>query len=388
MRKILFIIPFFLWTCGGGESSPTSPEDSDGTDSGGTDPVSTGSWSLMFEDSEESNGSSVKETSDGKYVFTGSAGSSTSKNVLYGKVSSFGGSPILEWTKTADKSTGGGGSIEITNDGGYIITGVLESQIYILKVGNSGNLEWDTSYDTGTSYSRGAEIRQTSDGGYIIAGYDGKAFLLKINSTGGQEWIKTYDTSSDNSFFWSVFQTSDGGYIAGGEKGGTNRDAYIVKTDTSGNEEWSLTYGGVDRDAFKAVRQTSDGGYILSGHHTQSNTWLIKTDNQGTVTWENFYGAYGMVGGYLDITLDGGYILVGYTESFGDDHIQIVKTDASGNQEWEQFHGANIANGVKAFVAPSIKATSDGGYVIVGETQGNKSNMFMMKIDSSGNRIF
>ncbi len=106
-------------------------------------------------------------------------------------------------------------------------------------------------------------------------------------------------------------------------------------------------------------------------------------------TWTQSYGGGSKEWGYsIDITSDGGYILCGYTESFGDDHIYVVKTDASGNQEWAQFHGANIANGVKAFVATSIKETSDGGYVIVGQTQGNAQDMFMMKLDSSGNRIW
>ena len=91
----------------------------------------------------------------------------------------------------------------------------------------------------------------------------------------------------------SVQQTSDGGFILAGFTGSFGAgyfDMYLVKTDASGNEIWSQTFGGSELEQARSVQQTSDGGFILAGI-TESfgagnyDMYLVKTDSQGNQEW-------------------------------------------------------------------------------------------------------
>jgi hypothetical protein len=115
-------------------------------------------------------------------------------------------------------------------------------------------------------------------------------FLIKTDVNGNIIWAKTYGGTSDD-YATSVQQTSDGGYIVAGETqsfGAGYRDILLIKTDANGNIIWAKTYGGTDWDKALSVRQTSDGGYIVAGY-TYSfgagsrDLFLIKTDVNGNI---------------------------------------------------------------------------------------------------------
>ena len=102
---------------------------------------------------------------------------------------------------------------------------------------------------------------------------------------------------------WSIRQTADGGYIVAGYAEISfpdNNDAYVIKLDSSGNEVWSETYGGPEKEGAKEIQQTADGGYVFAGFTESSGAgerdfWVVKLDNSGTVTWEETYGGSGMM---------------------------------------------------------------------------------------------
>ncbi|MFZ8825541.1 MAG: hypothetical protein ACO2OT_01700, partial [Candidatus Caldipriscus sp.] len=118
--------------------------------------------------------------------------------------------------------------------------------------------------------------------------------------------------------------------------GAGSADIILIKTDANGNIQWAKTYGGTSHDWASSVQQTSDGGYIVAGYTGSfgagwEDIFLIKTDANGNIQWAKTYGGTSIDGAYfVQQTSDGGYIMAGYTGSFGagSADIILIKTDA------------------------------------------------------------
>jgi len=251
----------------------------------------------------------------------------------------------------------------------------------------------------GNDDDRGYTIEQTTDSGFIMAGYT-KSFglpkkdfyLIKTDATGNTVWSRTYGGNDDEEAN-AVRQTNDGGYIICGytkSYGAGDEDVFLVKTDANGNLIWSKTYGNTKKDEGYDVQQTNDGGYIITGYTDETaggggkkDIYLIKTDALGNLIWNRHFGGNDQDEAYsVQQTTDNGYILCGYTKSYGvgDEDIYVIKTDASGNIQFTKTYGGNNKER-----ANSIKQTSDGGYILTGYTEsfgaGNK-DIIILKISS------
>jgi uncharacterized delta-60 repeat protein len=314
----------------------------------------------------------------------------------------------ITWAKTYGGGYGDWAfSIQQTSDGGYIVAGYTysfgagNSDFWVLKLNASGDVVWQKTYGGGGN-DGAYSIQQTSDGGYIVAGYTssfgagGSDFwVLKLDAGGDVVWQKTYGGGyGDWTLSIPIRQTSDGGYIvAGGTEsfGAGGIDVWVLKLDASGDVVWQKTYGGAGNDWAHFIQQTSDGGYIVAGGTYSfgagyDDFWVLKLDAGGDVVWQKTYG-----GGFYDDassvqqTSDGGYIVAGETWSFsatGYD-VWVLKLDASGDVVWQKTYGGGRDDG-----AWSIQQTSDGGYIVAGSTSSfgaGYSDFWVLKLDASGN---
>jgi predicted secreted protein len=288
-------------------------------------------------------------------------------------------------------------------DGNYVLAGnsvavgCTGDVAWLVMVDSSGNIEWNQTY-TGLGVVYLWSVACTSDMGYIAAGYtssgngENYAWLLKTDSQGNLEWNQTYGNSGDSRAF-SVIQTNDGGYVFAGYTGSfgqSGNNFWLVKTDSQGNMLWNQTYGGAENDEAYAVIQTNDGGFAIAGQTDSfgdggNDAWVVKTDSSGNIQWNQTYGTPTDNGAFsLVQTSDGGYALVGYTYSNAQSQYEawLIKTDPCGNMEWEK-----TCNGGGDTEALSIVQTDNGGYVLAGYTDSYGpvgSQIWVEQIGSNG----
>jgi len=215
-------------------------------------------------------------------------------------------------------------------------------------------------------------------------------YSLTINAQSSTiQWQKPtggtmYDYSKE------IENTSDGGYITIGYSESTdgdvsfnhgNGDCWIVKSNAFGIVQWEKTFGGTGYDYGYSIKQTNDGGYIATGYtesndgdvsvnHGGGDCWVIKLDNSGTLVWEKtFGGTLNDNGQSICQTTDGGYVVAGNSDSNDGDVTSnhglgdcwILKLDNAGAIQWQKAFGGSYYD-----YAQEIKQTNDGGFIFCG----------------------
>jgi len=350
---------------------------------------------------------SIQQTGDGGYI---AAGYTTSfgagdDDIYVLKLDSTGS---FKWQKTFGGSSDDlAYSIQQTEDGGYIVAGWTYSSgaggydAYVLKLDSDGIFQWQKTFG-GTGEDKAHSIQQTTDDGYIVAGWtyssgagNGDVYVLKLDSDGNLEWEKPFGGSNEDGAY-SIQQTTDRGYIVAGwteSFGAGNRDAYVIKLNSDGNLEWQKTFGGSNEDAAYSIQQTSDDGYIVAGWTKSSgaggyDAYVLKLDSTGNLEWQKTFGRGNDDDDYafsIQQTTDGGYVVAGETDSFGAGvyDTYVLKLDSAGNLEWQKTFGGSGHD-----YAYSIQQTTDGGYVVAGWTysfaSSDDNDVYILKLDSNG----
>jgi hypothetical protein len=350
-------------------------------------------------------GNCAQQTSDGGYIVVGEkyAPGINNPDIYLIKTDSIGDTL---WTKTYGGSENDYCSwVQQTTDHGYIIVGetysfgIGSSDIFLIKTDSLGEILWTKTFgDTFREF--GASVHQTSDNGYIITGSSASHFsgawnvyLIKTDSLGESIWERTYGGSGDD-FGSSVLQISEGGYIIVGRTtsfGSGSYDVYLIKTNSNGKPILTKTYGGIADDQGNSITKTSDEGFIITGR-TQSfglgerDVYLIKTTTLGDTIWTKTIGGLDWdTGRSVKETSDGGYIIVGETSSFGpgSSAVFLIKTNSLGNTLWTRTYG-----GSRWDFGRSVQQTSDGGYIIAGtkddDSAGETADIYLIKTNGNG----
>jgi len=290
-----------------------------------------------------------------------------------------------------------------TADSGYIVAGRTTSfenqyQVYLVKTDAYGDTAWTRNYG-GTDDDGGMSVELTGDGGYIVAGAAStpgnsyQVYLVRANASGDTLWTRTYGgTGYDVGM--SVQQTRDGGYIVTGytESFGDSSQLYLVRTNAAGDTIWTKAYGGPGYEYGNSVRQTADGGYIITGYTTSfgagsDDVWLVKTDSAGDTLWTRTYGGTGYdEGNCVEQTTDSGFVVAAQSCAPGGTYeFYLIKTNAAGDSLWSRTYG-----GPGSDYCQSVQQTTDGGYVVVGRSAsfGNRLQVYLVRTDRSGAPIW
>jgi hypothetical protein len=324
-----------------------------------------------------------------------------------------GGTPPLQWQKTFGGSARDRGyCVQQTIDGGFIIAGDTESfgagssDVYLIKTDHNGNSQWQKTFG-GSASEYGYSVQHTTDGGYIITGStqsygagSNDVYLIKTDPNGNIQWQKTFGGIYSESAR-SVRQTSDGGYITASQiYNFTTHDVntYLIKTDSNGTCQWQKAFGVIENDEFVfSVQQTTDGGYIMAGYtdppdlELRADVYLLKTDPNGNTQWQKTFGGNDSdVGLSAQQTSDAGYIIAGYTGFYetGNYDVYLIKTDPNGNNRWQKTFGSSDDD-----IALSVQQTADGGYIIAGRSESYScmlynSDVYLIKTDPNGNSLW
>ncbi|MCK4579189.1 MAG: hypothetical protein KAU50_10390, partial [Candidatus Marinimicrobia bacterium] len=335
-------------------------------------------WTKTYGTAGEELLYSIDQTADGGFVMSGITGWGTGSDDYWLVRTDASGDTI--WTRTyggpgADETQSG----QLTTDGGYIMAGLGE--MWLIRTNENGDTLW-TLRSGGPGGSESPHVALTNDGGYIITGNfpdevnHAQVGIVKVDDLGNILWTKTYG-DPDDEFGSFVQPTADNGYVILGYKDITypNHEFWLLKTDAAGDTTWTTVIPTANGEA-NVVRQTADGGYAIFGlifgtlaapDNDAPRDWLlIKTDASGNVDWSQTYGSLGDDQSMdMIITDDDGFLLTGWSHQtdLEDADLWLVQTDTSGAEVWDTFVGSTGMD-----IGIGLVQIADGEYAITGGT--------------------
>jgi gliding motility-associated-like protein len=304
-------------------------------------------------------------------------------------------------------------------------TGYGDKDFAAFVLDGNGNKIWEKSYGgEGPEYGRSAV--KIKSGGFIIVGdtYSRASglkstnnigiWMIKIDDNGQLLWEKTF---GGNGSEWpkKIIETADGGFLIAGTTYSNDlvnnhgrSDFFLIKTDASGNRQWSKSYGGTEFEDLYDFIETNDGNFFLSGETQSPNNgnktspslgsrdiWLVKINPDGNIIWDRSYGTPQMdLTGTLLPLADGNTIIVESGLSEG----RIRKIDPNGHQLWVRSCAGNnsgdkfevaaedIQTG-KIYVAGLSSTNSSGCKTSPFYGRGMSQDIWIAIFDTEGNKI-
>ena len=352
-----------------------------------------------FGGSGPDRGVHIIQSSDGNFVIVGNTMTESNKLDVYLLKCNSSGDTL--WTQTfGGQEDDNGWCVKETADQGYIITGFTESfgasmnDILLLKTDADGKKQWHkTIGGSGDDIAWSIAINQ--DEGYTIAAQtnsfgsgDLDAYLIRTDAFGDTLWTRTFGGPEIDRVF-SVDLADDGSILLAGisySYGAGDRDAYLIKTDRFGDLLWQNTYGGPGYDNAHSVLVNRENEIILTGYGDhwgeagKMDMFLKKITLAGEDIWTQTYGGEENDRAMTVFQLqDGGYILTGFTQSFGEGNwdVYVIKTGSTGEALWNDTHGSPAAD-----FGYDIIQSREGDYYITGWSHGfghPEGNLLLIK---------
>ncbi|MGY5854560.1 MAG: hypothetical protein RTU92_13410, partial [Candidatus Thorarchaeota archaeon] len=340
-------------------------------------------WTQSYGHSGEDVLYSLVETSDGGFVATGLTSSygADGRDIWIIRVAAD-GTPM--WNKTFGGSDWDAGLeiIEISS-GGYAICGrtrISASNYFsLIKIDEDGNLDWYQNY-TGNNDQSAYALDETDDGGFILVGgsyYSSDFYVVLVDENGTEVWDSSYYVGTYARANAVLSLGGSAGFIIAGtvenHSAGYGWDDFLLmKIDDAGVEQWNASYGGPDTEYCNDVIETDDGGYLLAGKTVSFgnggfDAYIVKTGSAGEFEFSKTYGGSSHEGcSAITMTFDGGYAFVGYSSSDGaiGEDIWVVRTDSEYEPTWIEL--VQEAQDERAY---GIVEVSDGGYAVCGSDQ-------------------
>ncbi|HRH37189.1 MAG TPA: T9SS type A sorting domain-containing protein [Flavobacteriales bacterium] len=302
-----------------------------------------------------------------------------------------------------------------TADGGFVFAGMSYSNVgditgangacdmWVVKTDDGGDILWQHAIG-GSGADVGEAIVQTPSGDLIVVGSSASIdsgivdnnggsdfFVVKLNSSGDTLWRKCFGGSGED-LALDVTLTNDGGCVVVGTAEVASGDVtysyglgdyWVLKLDGNGSVVWDRTLGGSSTDVATAVDACSDGGFIVCGYTTSEDWdvtglhglvdfWVVKLSGNGGIEWKRALG-----GGESDYaysvrqTSDGGYVVVGESESatgdvfgnLGSTDVWLVKLSTIGDVVWQRCLGGTDGDRGK-----DVQVLDNGDLLIIGST--------------------
>ncbi len=318
--------------------------------------------------------------------------------------------PDTIWTRTyGDSGVSAAYGVAQLPGGGFMVGGYtphdvgLPDDMWLFRIDADGNMVWEDKIGLSDRHERAYTLEPALDGEFVLAGEvvnsedNMNIYIVKADSN-GSGWGFQFGDIMEDTYAYGAVATTYHGVVAVGYQTQDNAGAnvYTVMTLSNGLEQRSTCYNWGWTDKARDIDRTSDGGYIVVGETNSYGNhsfaiFLQKLDDLLRVTGLVIYDwAPDLYGNSVRQTLDGGYIVAGWHQNVSspDMDIVILKTDSTGMMDWHKFYGSDYAKEV----ACDVEVLPDGGYVVTGV--GKRSpywhswDVWVLRLDANGDTLW
>lgn len=269
-----------------------------------------------------------------------------------------------------------------------------DRDLLIAKLSLDGKILWQKSFGGDRDEYAGG-IAGTNDGGVLAVGstesFSKRGYkdiiIIRLDKNGKKISEHTIGGKRGDEAK-SLTRTADGNFmVVGAREVGRagDSDFFLMKLDQNGKKIWARTFGGGDLDVLNAVAPTPDGGIVATGAtrsfgSKQTDLSVMYFNKNGKLIWHKIYGYdYYDEGNAITMTKNGGFMVAGATNSMGEGEYDtyVIALNSKGSLIWSKLYG-----GRENDIAHGITRTSDGGIIIVGESDSFKrsKDFYMIKL--------